>query len=259
MKKYFLSFHTIFILNENIKWLEEFIIYYKHIGIEHFYLYDNEGSSGYSSSNTENRYGFKINTTSNEEDKLIFEKILNKYKNDITYIKWQPVVNNKIVYAQPECIKHFIKNYGMETEWCAFLDLDEFIFSKNNINIIELIKNLEPSISNIKIIQKKFLDRFLSNEKFITQEYKCINMPIGLEWAPKNICRISDFIDLENIHTMFFKGKTVIPHSDIIRFNHYNTNDKQLKFIVDFYKVKYEINDIDDGMSRYKFLFDKPI
>lgn len=255
MKKYFLSFHTIFILNENIKWLEEFIIYYKHLGFQHFYLYDNEGSSGYSSSENINRYGFKINTTSNEEDKQLFEYILDKYKDDITYIKWQPKLNGKIIYGQPEGIKHFIQNYGSETEWCAFMDLDEFLFSKNNVNIIDLIKGLDESISNIKIIQKKFLDRFLTNEKYITQEYRSINMPIGYEWAPKNISRTSHFIDIENIHSMTFKAKTIYPDRDILRFNHYNINDKQLLFIKDFYKVKYNINEIDDSMSRYKFLF----
>ena len=75
----------------------------------------------------------------------------------------------------------------------------------------------------------------------------------------KEVLTLCTRLNLENIHTMFFKGKTILPYPDILRFNHYNVNDKQLKFIVDFYKVKYEINDIDDGMSRYKFLFDKPI
>jgi len=45
-KKYNLSFHVIFIMNENIKWLEEFILYHSNLGFEHFYLYDNQGSTG---------------------------------------------------------------------------------------------------------------------------------------------------------------------------------------------------------------------
>ena len=35
----YLSIHTVFILNENINWLEEFIIYHLHLGVSHFYLY----------------------------------------------------------------------------------------------------------------------------------------------------------------------------------------------------------------------------
>ena len=29
--KYYLTFHIVFILNENIKWLEEFLIYYINV------------------------------------------------------------------------------------------------------------------------------------------------------------------------------------------------------------------------------------
>ena len=46
MKKYYLAFHTVFILNENIKWLDEFIYYYIYLGFNHFYLYDNTGTIG---------------------------------------------------------------------------------------------------------------------------------------------------------------------------------------------------------------------
>jgi glutamine synthetase len=131
MTKYYLSFHTIFILDENIKWLEEFIIYYLYLGFEHFYLYDNEKTTGGDGTQTENKYGFKIDVNNNENNQRILNNILNKYNKYITYIKWQPQNDkNEIVYGQTEGITHFIKNYGDETEWVAFLDLDEFIYSQ---------------------------------------------------------------------------------------------------------------------------------
>ena len=88
--KHYLAFHTVFILNENIKWLEEFIIYYKHIGFEHFYLYDNEGSNGGDGTQTHNKYNFPITTTSTLQNQLDLQNILQKYNDCITYIKWQP-------------------------------------------------------------------------------------------------------------------------------------------------------------------------
>ena len=88
--KHYLSFHTVFILNENIKWLEEFIIYYKHIGFDHFYLYDNEGSNGGDGTKTHNKYNFPITTTSTKKNHIDLQKILTKYSDYITYIKWQP-------------------------------------------------------------------------------------------------------------------------------------------------------------------------
>ena len=51
MDKHFLVFQTVFILSENIKWVEEFLIYYINLGFTQFYLYDNTSSIGIYSSN----------------------------------------------------------------------------------------------------------------------------------------------------------------------------------------------------------------
>ena len=84
--------------------------------------------------------------------------------------------------------------------------IDEFIFSQKNINFIKYLKDLPLNISCVKITQKKFKDRFLIEEKYITQNYSCINKEIGFEWAPKNIVRTNDFIDIQNIHMINVKN-----------------------------------------------------
>ena len=258
MPKHFLSLHTIFILNENIKWLEEFIIYYKHIGFDHFYLYDNEGSIGRNGSTSNyNKYGFKIKSYNKPGDIQTFNRILDKYGDMITYQKWQPTnLKNEIEYGQHDGVRHFIETYGKETEWVAFLDLDEFLFSINNINIPEYLSSLPNDISCLKITQKKFIDRFLSKRKYITQDYRCIdNLSVGTEWSPKNILRCMDFLDMVNIHDIHVIDRVIVLEPDIIRFNHYNVNDKQLSWIKQFYKHEYSLNGLDDGMKRYKHLF----
>lgn len=191
-----IAFHTVFILNENIKWLEEFIIYYLNLGINHFYLYDNEGSEGGDGTKTSNKYGVPINTTSNENDQNMFKSILLKYGKYITHVLWQPRNSqNKIIYGQTESIYDCITKYGHLHEWICFLDMDEFIFSVKNVNFVDYLNALDANISAVKLIQKKFLDRFLSKERYITQEFACINnFKIGTEWAPKNIIRCRDFI-----------------------------------------------------------------
>jgi len=257
MVKYYLSFHTIFIMNENVKWMEEFIIYYKNLGVEHFYLYDNEGSSGYYSSNNKNRYDFPISTTSNQDDLNKFNYILSKYGDYITYIKWQPRnYYGQIFYDQDNCIKECINKYGNDNEWIAFLDFDEFIFSVKNINLVEYLKSLNENVSCVKLIQKKFLDRFLTDQVYITQEFRCINnFKIGTEWAPKNIVRCKDFESLENIHRINVKNNIIVPDTDILRFNHYNLNEKQFNWMKSFYNRDFDIDGTDDGMVRYKDLF----
>ena len=118
---------------------------------------------------------------------------------------------------------------------------------------------INKNISRIILIQKKFLDRFLSKERYITQDFSCINnLKIGTEWAPKNIIRCRDFIGLSNIHNINTKNNTIVAGIDTLRFNHYNVNDKQLAWMKGFYNRSspFTITDIDDGMKRYKNLFD---
>ena len=258
---YYLSFHTVFILNENIKWLEEFIIYYRHLGFEHFYLYHNEGTNGdvgNGGTSERSKYGFPISTDSTTEDIILFEEIMNKFGDYITYVQWQPRKEGVIVYGQEESVKDCIEKYGSENEWIAFMDFDEFIFSAENINIPDFLRSLDLSVSCVKLIQKKFLDRFLTCNPLITQEFRCMNdLPIDIRWAPKNIIRCKDFVDIDTIHTMNVKNKTIVPNTSTLRFNHYNLNAKQLKWMKGFYNRSedFVVDGIDDSMSRYYKLF----
>ena len=257
--KHLLSFQTTFVLGENIKWLDEFLTYYNHIGFDHFYLYDNEGSVGadYAHGHTigKNKSGFKIESYNTKEDTQLLNDILKKY-NNITYVKWQPRdKNGNIWYGQKEAFEHCIKTYGHETEWLALMDLDEFIFSKNNINIREFFANQPRDVSCITLVQQKFIDKFLTNERFVTQDYRTMSYEPGLEWSPKNIIRPQDYID-GIIHTFKVKGKTIVVPRDILRFNHYNMNDWQFKKMNErFNKKLWTMDRYDDSMKRYRHLF----
>ena len=259
--KHYLAFHTVFILNENIKWLEEFIIYYKHIGFEHFYLYDNEGSNGGDGTQTHNKYNFPINTTSTLQNQLDLQTILQKYNDCITYIKWQPKYNDIIIYAQTQSMNDCLAKYGHDNEWIAFFDLDEFIYSAtyNNFNLSNYLKSLDITISCVKLTQKKFLDRFLSTEKCITQEFKCIsedNLDTS-HWAPKNIVRCKDVVYVSYIHDIVVKTQTYTPDIHILRFNHYNFNQKQSEWMKGYYNrdSDFILDSEDCGMKQYAHLF----
>jgi hypothetical protein len=258
-KKYFLSFHTIFILSENIQWLEEFLIYYKYIGFDHFYLYDNEGSTG-GANNTDkqSRWGYEALTTNSEADKEKLEKIMNKYGTMITYVKWQPKnEQNKIVYGQVEGLRHFIQTYGHETTWVAFMDLDEFIFSPSNMDIVDYMKTLPQTVSKVRLSMKVFADRHEILGPYCTQDFRCIegvSMTYGT--ACKNIVRTDDFITTTNIHHGYeLKQESIDVDKTVLRFNHYNGNNKQLKCLKDVFEVDITLSSIDTGMSRYSNLY----
>jgi hypothetical protein len=257
--KYFLTFHTVFILNENIKWLEEFLIYYINVlGVEHFYLYDNDKSTGGDGTTNNNKYGFSINTNNNNEDIKMFEDIKKKYHKYITHIIWQPLdENGNIIYGQNESIIHYINNYGNNSIWTCFLDLDEFIYSSKNLYLPYYLKNLNNNISCVKLCQKKFLDRFLSKQKYITHDFNCIDLNIDFEWAPKNIIKNSDYISIISIHIINVSNNILYEKSYNFRFNHYNTNNKLLEWMKIYYNsnTDFKLNSYDDGMLKYNYLF----
>jgi len=280
-KKYFLSFQTVFRLNENAKWLEEFLIYYINLGFDHFYLYDNDGSiSEYDPSKQVNKNGDPIRLDEPEEDKAILDAIMKKYGDKITYTKWQPRdENNNIVYAQDWATMDFIKRYADETEWVATMDLDEFLYSKNEINIPQYLRDQPENVSRIFLGQKRFIHRFEANNKLVTQDFRCENfyMPAGTGGS-KNIVRVKDFVDIEQIqamdlknfemsdiymneelqklyktmhlhlHDVAVKNEVVIPPEEVLRFNHYQA---QLN------KIPKDKQGYDDCMKRYKYLFYK--
>jgi hypothetical protein len=250
-----LSFHTIFILNENIRWLEEFIEYYLTIGFDHFYLYHNEGTIGdvtQSGNSNINKYGMPIKTSSSYEDVERLNSILEKYGSYITYVKWQPRDDRgNIIYGQESAIKDFIKRFGNETKWVACMDLDEYIFSTFNIDIRNYLEHLDSDISNVRLSQKKFKDRHISTKTKILEEYSCIGETFGDWWGGKNIFKPADFIDIRDIHYMTFKSKTRSIDPSVFRFNHYNVNNKQLNWMSGAFGKSYSLDAIDDGMKRY--------
>lgn len=261
MGKYFLTFHTVFILNENVRWLEEFLQYYINLGFEHFYLYDNDGSTGGDGTKTHNKYNFEISTSNETTNIQLFNSINERYAKYITYIKWQPRnEKGQIIYGQENAIRHFITHYQKENTWVAFMDLDEFIFSVRNLNLREYLS--KQTSSSIRLIQKKFIDRFLANSQYITQDFRCINdLAIGTEWGSKTIVRVADYKDISNIHNIIVSGETEVVDILDFRFNHYNLNKKQLEWMKSYYKRKddFEINGIDTSMMRYANLFNPEI
>ncbi|SDT43290.1 Glycosyltransferase family 92 [Mucilaginibacter mallensis] len=242
-----ISIHTIFILRENILFLEEWIDYHAALGIRKFTLYDNSKSQGYDGSSpgiNKYKYDFKqlTNFISDAELDLLLGKILSKYGNMITYIKWEPTDGNgNIIFGQKECIIHYIENFGQRSEWTAFIDIDEFIYCKGSL--MQWIKKFDArNVGDILLLQKKFDDRFNNLDKSVTHIVKCIDNIDTSLWGPKHIIKNNNFDVLEtgawNIHSLPAKGGfCVIAKLSDLRFNHYNVNDWQLNWMKNFYKT----------------------
>lgn len=107
MKKYQLAICAIF-KNES-RYLEEWIEYHKMIGVEHFYLYDNDST----------------------DDISILQKYIDDDTLTLNHVKGEA--------QQMPAYNHFIQTYKNEVEWCAIIDLDEFIIPTEKATLPEQI------------------------------------------------------------------------------------------------------------------------
>ncbi len=111
-KKYKVSICGIF--KDEEPYLKEWIEFNRIVGVDHFYLYNNNSSDGYM-------------------------EILDDYikKDLVTLVDWP------YQQAQMEAYKDCIKKYSDETEWIGFIDIDEFIVPKTKDSIYEVLKGFK--------------------------------------------------------------------------------------------------------------------
>jgi len=108
-KKYKISICGIF--KNEAPFLKEWIEFHEMIGIEHFYLYNN-----------------------NSEDD--YRTVLNPYieRGLVTLIEW-PYNQGQI-----KAYKHFYDSFRQETQWVSFLDIDEFFCPRYDISLLDWLK-----------------------------------------------------------------------------------------------------------------------
>lgn len=103
--------------------LDEWISHYLYHGAEHIYL---------------------VNDNSNDN----YEEIINKYSNYVTLfnndIETQNVGRQSLIYEK------YFNNVLCQTKWITILDLDEFLYSPDNINLLNIIEKYN-SYSQIKV------------------------------------------------------------------------------------------------------------
>ncbi len=102
------------IVKNEAPYLREWIEFHKIVGVEHFYIYDN-------------------NSTDNTEE------LLKPYakKGEITYTKWPQHP------GQLQAYQHCLNTHGHKTKWLAYIDLDEFLHPTKQDNLKKTLKKYE--------------------------------------------------------------------------------------------------------------------
>lgn len=119
-KKYNVAICAIF--KNEAPYLKEWIEFHRIVGVEHFYLYNN-----------------------NSED--AYQTVLEPY------IKTGLVTMNEWPYnqAQMRCYQDCISRFRSETKWLGFIDIDEFVVPKSTDTIYEFLKPFETNRGAVKI------------------------------------------------------------------------------------------------------------
>lgn len=236
------AIHSVFIAKENILFLEQWIDYHINIGFDAFYLYDN---SKVKKSNLGrhhwhkcfvpgkvNKYNVEYDTIvplDDEQVQTMLQKIRKKY-DCVSLIEWSPTDNKGIVLheqvkAQNDGL-HIMKNEGVD--WCAFIDMDEFIVLQKHENIQEYLKSQNCKMSCIYMSQIRYDSRFNNIGKLVINITQTEIKGVAKTFSMKYICKLNETTIID-IHKWKGNGmKMIAPKAEIL-FNHYKLNKEEYK------------------------------
>ena len=238
-----MAIHTVFILKENILFLEEWIYYHILLGFNKFYLYDNSKviKSGGCHPNHKcfkpgkvNKYGANydkiVNMTDTQMNQYV-QKLCEKYK-CIEIIEWSPTdKEGNILHNQTEAHNHCLKILKRDTiDWCANIDMDEYIVINDFDNIEKYISSLPSKINNIRLGQLRFDSRFNNLDKLVTDITNAEIIDIQRNHSNKNIYKVENTIRM-NVHAVWTNiyGSEYLPSTKDIWFNHYKLSHNKFK------------------------------
>lgn len=211
-------------------YLVEWVNHYLKQGFEHLYLYDNDSDDNP-------------------------REILKEFSDFIT---WDTV---KGMRQQRTAYNNCIQNYKHDTEWCAFLDCDEFLYSTRDRYFINTLKTMYDSngISGVaphwlifgsngelEYRDEPVTKRFTRRGAAVNQHVKSImrlSKTLTVNMDPHSFIVSDGYVVAENIELL---EKNYALHNpataNILRINHYVTKSKG-----EFYKRR-QLPKADSGV-----------
>lgn len=231
--------------NEGI-YFKEWIEYHKLIGIEHFYIYNNE--------------------TQDDTKEVLAPYI------ESGLVTWIDFPGRQM---QAPAYNDAISKYKNETKWMCALDLDEFIVLKKHNNINEFMQNfndcyqvslrwmLYGSSGHVKQPQGLVIENFTKHAKECSDTFKSIFNPrlaidadlvhniIGVgKWVDENkveFGKSKSSVNIAQINHYYIKSKEEFVNRKVARGS---TCDKEIITDIENTFTKSDVNDVDDDIMK---------
>jgi len=208
-KKFTLAIGTIF--NREDPYIKEWLEFHIKVGVDHFYLYDNGCS---------------------KESQALLKPYVDRRL--VTYHQWPDSMSK--THIQREAYRHCLKNYGHKCFWMAFIDVDEFLFSRvrehqlnkllshYNHNLVTQIEVPRYNYGNSNHVQRPtggVLVNYLMREKNPSNIKSIVN-PGNL-----NVSVLTNSV--HRFNNLFRQGSVMNATKSVIpfRINHYITKSTQ--------------------------------
>ena len=181
MKKYL---SAVAIIKNESKYILEWLAFHYLVGVEQFFLFDN-------------------NSNDNLKEKLKQFPI----PDIIQYFFWPEHPGQYSAY------QYVIDNLKDKTHWCAFIDIDEFLFSNENDNLKKILEDYDRT--DISALAAHWLIFGSSGHKFrppglcIDEFTKRAPDDFPMHNHPKSIVKLEEVIKPANCHLFFTKNFTV--------------------------------------------------
>lgn len=248
--------------------LKEWVDYYRVIGTDHIYLYNNKSTDG-------------------------FREVLRPYVEEgyVTLVEWEKD------YAQMAAYEDCYRRFGGETEWIGFFDLDEFLCPRKERTVGEFLEkyrgypgvlvfwrlfgtNGQLEAQPGKLVTEQYLCSWeeldcvgkviiSTSHRFLPTRFYCHHMYFGYRWLGFLPLKVP-VVD-EHKRFLFFQGFLRAPRRNTIQLNHYfsksyadfvrkvnkpssaNQGDEKMRRSMDFF-LMHEMGNTGADMAIFRFM-----